>query len=41
MLKQQLGYRRTRYRGLIRNAFDFVLTIAACNIKRSLSLRVA
>jgi IS5 family transposase len=41
MLKQQFGYRRTRYRGLIRNAFDFVLTIAACNIKRSLSLRIA
>lgn len=41
MLKQQFGYRRTRYRGLVRNAFDFVLTIAACNIKRSLSLRVA
>ena len=41
MLKPQLGYLRTRYRGLIRNAFDFVLSVAACNIKRSLSLRVA
>ena len=38
MMKQQLGYRRVRYRGLERNAFDFTLTITACNIKRSLSL---
>lgn len=41
MLKQQLGYRRVRYRGLERNAFDFALLITACNIKRSLSLRAA
>jgi IS5 family transposase len=41
MLKQQLGYRRVRYRGLDRNAFDFALTMTACNIKRSLSLRAA
>lgn len=39
MLKQQLGYRRVRYRGRERNALDFALT--ACNIKRSLSLRAA
>ena len=41
MLKQQLGYRRTRYRGLKRNELDFALTISACNIKKSLSLRTA
>jgi IS5 family transposase len=41
MLKQQLGYRRVRYRGLERNAFDFAIILAACNIKRSLSLRAA
>jgi len=39
MLKQQLGYRRVRYRGKDRNASDFALTLAACNLKRSLSLR--
>lgn len=38
MLKQQLGYRRVRYRGEARNAFDFCLTITAANIKKSLSL---
>jgi len=38
MLKHQLGYRRVRYRGRARNEFDFALTLAACNIKRSLSL---
>jgi len=41
MLKQQLGYRRVRYRGMERNTFDFALTITACNLKRSLSLRAA
>lgn len=41
MMKQQLGYRRVRYRGKDRNAFDFALTLTACNIKRSLSLRAA
>jgi IS5 family transposase len=41
MLKQQMGYRRVRYRGRERNAFDFAMTTAACNIKRSLSLRAA
>jgi len=39
MLKHQLGRRRVRYRGRARNEFDFALTLAACNIKRSLSLR--
>lgn len=41
MMKQQLGYRRVRYRGSERNAFDFAMTLTACNIKRSLSLRAA
>lgn len=39
MLKQQFGWRRVRYRGMQRNAFDFTLLLTACNIKRSLSLR--
>lgn len=39
MMKQQLGYRRVRYRGRDRNAPDFALTLAACNLKRSLCLR--
>ena len=38
MVKQQFGYRRVRYRGLQRNAFDFCLTLVAANLKRSLSL---
>jgi len=38
MIKEQLGYRRVRYRGHERNAFDFCLTLAAANVKRSLSL---
>lgn len=41
MMKQQLGYRRVRYRGRERNAFDFAMTITACNIKKSLSLKAA
>ena len=39
MLKHQLGLRRVRYRGRQRNAFDFAITLAACNLKKSLSLR--
>lgn len=39
MMKQQLGHRRVRYRGRERNEFDFALLLAACNIKKSLSLR--
>lgn len=39
MIKHQMGYRRTRYRGLERNEADFCLTLAAANLKRSLSLR--
>jgi transposase, IS5 family len=38
MMKQQFGYRRVRYRGLERNAFDFCVTLIAANVKRSLSL---
>ncbi len=41
MMKQQLGYRRVRYRGRDRNAFDFAMTLTACNLKRSLSLKAA
>jgi IS5 family transposase len=41
MIKQQLGFRRVRYRGRDRNAFDFAMILTACNIKRSLSLRAA
>ncbi len=39
MMKQQLGCRLVRYRGRDRNALDFALTLAACNLKRSLCLR--
>ena len=39
MMKHQLGLRRVRYRGRQRNAFDFAITLAACNLKKSLSLR--
>jgi IS5 family transposase len=41
MMKQQLGYRRVRYRGRERNAFDFAMILTACNIKKSLSLKAA
>ena len=41
MMKRQLGYRRVRYRGRERNAFDFAMTLAARNIKKSLSLKAA
>jgi IS5 family transposase len=37
-LKQRMGLRRVRYRGLARNALDFALRLAAANIRRSLSL---
>lgn len=36
---RNMGYRKTRYRGLARNALDFGLLAAACNLKRSFSLR--
>lgn len=41
MMKHQLGYRKVRYRGKERNAFDFVMVLTACNIKKSLSLKAA
>jgi IS5 family transposase len=41
MMKQQLGYRRVRYRGRERNAFDFAMILTACNMKKSLSLKAA
>lgn len=41
MMKQQLGYRRVRYRGKDRNEFDFAMILTACNLKRSLSLTAA
>lgn len=41
MMKQQLGYRRVRYRGREPNAFDFAMILSACNIKKSLSLKAA
>lgn len=34
-----MGYRRVRYRGHRRNEVDFVLTLIAYNLKRSLSLK--
>lgn len=38
MLKQQLGLRRVRYRGIQRNGFDICMALIACNLKRSVSL---
>lgn len=38
ILKQQMGLRRVRYRGLDRNRFDIAMALAACNLKKSLSL---
>lgn len=38
MLKERMGLRRVRYRGLERNAMDFALSLAAANIRRSLAL---
>ena len=38
MMKHQLGLRRVRYRGRCRNEFDFAITMAVCNLKKSLSL---
>ena len=37
-LKQHMGYRKVRYRGLARNALDFCLTAMAYNIRRSVHL---
>jgi IS5 family transposase len=35
---RNMGYRKVRYRGLVRNALDFGLMAAAYNLKRSFSL---
>lgn len=40
-MKRLMNFTRCRYRGLRRNAFDFVMTAAAYNVRRSLSLRAA
>src|SRR5579871_113848 len=37
-MSRLMKFSRFRYRGLRRNAFDFVLTVAAYNVKRSVSL---
>ena len=37
-MKRLLNFTRCRYRGLRRNEFDFVLTIAAYNVRRAVSL---
>jgi transposase, IS5 family len=40
-IKGRLDNRRTRYRGLARNAMDFALSAMACNFCRSFSLKPA
>jgi IS5 family transposase len=40
-IKGRLNHRRTRYRGLARNAMDFALSAMACNFCRSFSLTPA
>jgi len=40
-IKQRLNNRRTRYRGLSRNALDFALSAMACNFCRSFTLKAA
>lgn len=40
-MKRLLSFTRCRYRGLRRNEFDFVLTIAAYNVRRAVSLAAA
>jgi IS5 family transposase len=40
-MKRLMNFTRCRYRGLRRNAFDFVMTAAAYNVRRSLSLSAA
>lgn len=40
-MKRLMGLARCRYRGLRRNAFDFLMTAAAYNVRRSLSLATA
>lgn len=40
-MKKLLNFTRCRYRGLRRNEFDFVLTVAAYNVRRAVSLAAA
>ena len=40
-MKRLMNFTRCRYRGLRRNAFDFTMTAAAYNVRRSLSLAAA
>jgi len=40
-MKRLLNFTRCRYRGVRRNEFDFVLTIAAYNVRRAVSLAEA
>lgn len=40
-IKSRLNNRRTRYRGLARNAMDFALSAMACNFCRSFTLKPA
>jgi IS5 family transposase len=40
-MKRLMNFTRCRYRGLRRNAFDFVMTAAAYNVRRSVSLAAA
>ncbi len=40
-MKRLMNFTRCRYRGLRRNAFDFTMTAAAYNVRRSLSLTAA
>jgi transposase, IS5 family len=40
-MKRTMHFARCRYRGLHRNAFDFVMTVTAYNVKRMVSLQVA
>src|SRR2546426_172532 len=40
-MKRLMSFTRCRYRGLRRNAFDFVLTAAAYNVRKAVSLLTA
>ena len=40
-MKRWYGYRRVRYRGLLRNALQLYLLCSAINLRRALVLRAA
>ena len=40
-MKRLMNFTRCRYRGLRRNAFDFVMTAAAYNVRKAVSLLTA